>query len=1107
MLNIIVGTAGTGKSRELASRIGAAVSEGKSVYALAPDQFNFEFGRMLYKQMGAELFNRMELSLFSRIARNILRSAGTSAGSYADDTVRTIVMFRALKELTAEKALDFYAHQAENHGFISDALEFVKTFRVNNISPELLSDKTGMTPDAIRGKYLDISLIYTRYSKLLRECGYKDGDSDIAEAAKKAEGTDFFRGMNFYIDEFKSFTPDECELLKVMISQAESVTVALNCDTDSGAAIFATPLKTLGILCGYAESLGVPARITRLTENRRFKYPELEHFSLNVLRPVRRCFEGSCGHISVYKADDPYAEADYVCAEIRRLITRENYRCNEIVILTREKQRYSSVIESAAQRYGIPLFSSENGSVSHKSLIIFVSTALVLASKGCPSAEEWLRYAKTGFAGIDNIQCSILEDYCYKWSVEGEMWLAPFRISDDNDNAAEEARRLLTEPVAELRVKSRGATAAEICRAVYAFFDRISLQKNIEAASSEGELIKAANADAMAALRELRQLWNMLCGTFTTIYHAVGNVKMSMADFADMFMQIAAGLKISAPPQTLDAVSVFSSDTARLASPRAVFVVGANEGLFPYAVKPSALITDKEISALKKCGLEIGGGVAEKINDEYYTVYAAVSAASERLYISYAAASPDGSAMYPSVPVKQAQVMFGGGINRDASSVGMPFFCSTQAAAYYQYVQNYHRGDNVCASVRAALEEAVPSSRTRFEYLDGLATVHRHRLSPQYSAVFGKKLNISASRFEDYKKCPFMYFCKVGLNIYPAKRIVIDAPSKGNIVHYCLCGFMRDVPAEAFRQMEDETMLEKIGALLREYYESDEIGGKYGKTMRYSEAYGRLASTLFDILSRLRDEFSQSEFKPAAFEYRLRSDGDEPPVKFGSGDAEVYFIGSVDRVDTYTEGGTTYVRVIDYKTGEKKMKLEDIYYGIDMQMLLYLFAITEPGLKGNFHSDIPAGVLYMPAHDMKCTLDRGEEDIEPAKKETFKMNGIMLAERGVLEAMEQKLEGFYIPIKLDAHNEFKIGTTVFGTEDFKRLRRYTEELVGMTAKDIYGGKIEANPLISRDSDPCGFCDYRSVCGNYPNIVRREYVSDAAAQMKNIILGKEADENG
>lgn len=1104
MLNLILGGAGCGKSYEMTNRIETAVLNGKDVLVIIPDQFSFEFDRTLYERLGAELFNRVDVLSFARTAREIFIRHGGLKGRYADDTVKKVMMFRALAEISERDGLLFYGRQAKNPSFTESSLEIVKELTLSGITAEALSSCADRIDESVRDKTADIALIYSEYCRILSQSGYKDSGGDISEAAARAARYGYFEGKTVFIDAFKSFTADEHAMLDVMIAQSENVTVCLpTADSEpSEYSVFAAVNKTVNRLARAASDFGVKVTKTMLDKPERFKSPELAFYSGNVLRNVRKKYGGECTALTVYRSADSYGEGDFVCSEIRRLVMEKGYRYSDIAVLARQKEQYSPVMESAFERYGIPFYTDESRTAAHKSLFIFVKTALALAAGKNAGTEDWLRYMKTGMLGLNDEEIAAAEDCCYKWNIEGDMWEKPFEY-DDVKFGAEQVRERVTEPVFKLRKACADAADGRgFCAALVTFFEDTDLYENLHSFCDNCDTSDAA---ALSAVREIKQLWELLCGLLETLDRALADTKICPESFAELFSAAVSGLKLSSPPQTLDCVQFVEAHTARLAEPKAVFVVGANEGLFPYAAKPSGLFSDRDRLALEAAGITLSGGSADKLDEERFAAYFALSQASERLCITYPVSDVSGRQLYPSAVVSHGSEMFGEGVVTSFEQRGLLSFCTTAGAAYYQYVRNYRRGDEDSASLRKALEN-VPEYAERLEYLKNIEKAAEHSLSPETGGrLFGRHMSMSASRFEDYRKCPFKYYCQKGLKLYPPRKVELDSPSRGTAIHYCLCGVLKEKSRGDFISMSRGDITKLVKKYLDEYYRSDAVGGDYGKTRRFRAAFSRLSDTLTDILERLAAEFGQSKFVPEGFEYALRRDGDEEPLKLVTPSGiTVWFEGTVDRVDVYRSGDADYVRVIDYKSGIKEFRYEDLLYGVNMQMLLYLFAVTEGNRRGRFSGDIPAGVLYMPAKDAAAGLGRGEGDeaVQDVLNGTYKMKGAVLYNDEVIAAMEKDCGGVFIPVKKSAGGYYSYSKLITAGQ-LENLRKYSYKLLEETAESLAKGRIEAVPLMDGEGAlPCGYCDYKSVCGNYPPEKIREYADNASEIIENIMNGDE-----
>ena len=1102
MLDLILGGAGCGKSYEMMDRIEAAALSGENVLIVIPDQFSAEFDRSLYDRLGMTLFNRVEVLSFARTAKDIFIKHGGIKGKYADDTVKNIMMFRTVKGLQERGDLCYFNRQAGSLSFVESSLDIVKELMVNGISPERLAETVNALGEGIRDKASDISAVYAEYSRIMKEQGYKDSQGDISEAAARAATNGYFEGKTIFIDAFKSFTADQLEMIKAMMSGGKRVAVCLataDRDADAGEkkySVFDTVNMTVLKLKALAVKAGVKANEEMLDTPRRFKSEALAYYVQNAFGYSRKPFDGDNDAVTVYCSGDLYGEGDFVCSEIKRLVMEQGYKYSDIAVLARQKEQYSSIMESAFERYGIPFYTDESYSAAHKSLFIFVKTALALAADKRASTEDWLRYMKTGMLGLSEEETGAVEEYCYKWSVDGRMWLDEFSL--DETSAAEQVRKRITAPISNLKKACENTDGKTICQALLTFFEETDIFSTIRKMYEDPDTEDAA---ALAAVREVKQLWELLCGLLETLGRALADTAISLADFSDIFSAAVGRLKLSSPPQTLDSVRFVAAHTARLPEIKAVFVIGANEGAFPYTAKQEGILNDRDRLALEEAGITLSGRSEDFLAEERFVAYSALAAPSERLYMSYAMSDVSGKALYPSSVVNRAEKIFGSDVVTDFEKRGLLSFCTSPEAAYYQYVQNYRRSDEASASLYKALEK-IPEYKRRIDYLKSVAAAAPHGLiQGTGEKLFGKDIVFSASRFEDYNKCPFIYYCKKGLGIYPLSRIDMDRPSRGTAIHYCLCEILKQFDKSLLVNMSREEIMTAAEASLEKYYNSGDIGGSYGKTKRYDAAFMRLKDTVTDILVRIAEEFRQNKFVPDGFEYVLGThDADEEPLKLTTTNGiKVYFNGMIDRVDLFQKDGTSYVRVVDYKSGTKEFRFSDLVYGQNMQMMLYLFALTDQDHEGKYKDSIPAGVLYMPSKDLESSLGRNGETNDRGR-DSYKMSGAVLNDDDVITAMEKDRNGEYIPVKVNKDGSYSAYSKLVSQDQFDNLRDFSYELLEETAKKLHEGRIEASPLKDGKSMPCEYCDYKSVCGNYPPrpSTIKHYSKDSAEKINEIM---------
>ena len=1110
-LTIITGGAGCGKSALMSDKIKQAAEKGSTVIACIPEQFSFEYDKMMYERLGIKLYNFIEAAGFSRIAADIFAEFGGISGRSADDLTRTIIMHRAISRLRSEGALSCYSRQAGSPAFAESCLETVKEMMTAGISPEELSRFCTVSDgDA---KLSDISLIYAEYTKSLTAAGFKDSHADIYEAALIAQQNGYFKGKHIFIDEFKSFTGDQYKMIAAMLSSADSVTAALSAEKQPKKkySLFDTPNETVMRLTALAEENAADVRRLHIDGAVRFASEDLHFLSENILRPVRKSFSGNSENVHIAEAEDIYSEADYVCAEIRRLTAEKGYKYSDIAVVSRNMQSYRPVLEGAFERYGIVSSGSGKQAAGNRPEAVFAATALKIAAARCPSAEDILRLLKTGLSGYTQEEVSEFENYIYTLSIDGTLLSQKFVYSTDmiemtaeeiESFLPEQIRRSVTEPIERFKKSAEGKTADEICILFCEYLKEVRLIEN--AAAVIEQLTNSADsvpdAESMTAAREHKQLLEALSKFISAIRRTAGSESLTLTDFYNLFSAGLAKLKLSEPPQTLDCVTVEPAETARLADPKVIFILGVNEGIFPMPARSAGLFTARERAELEQKGLKLSGDTETKSAEERFIAYNMMSAASERLYLTYTLADAVGAAQYPSCLISQTCGILGISPVK-ISALPQQFFAATDKAAFYSYARNIERRDSETASLKAYLTSN-PATAPLVNSLSRAGRKKPHTIdsAPVISEFFGTGIAMSASSFETFSKCPFAFFCQYCLKVYARKKLGLRSNVSGSAIHYCLFKIM-SAHGDKFPALPAEQLKTEINAALSDY-RTEKLCGSYGKTMRFNANYGRIFDTINSLAVHLQAELAQSSFVPKRFEFKVRFD---QPADNGN---SILFSGIADRVDIWEKDSKNkFLRVVDYKSGRKTFKLSDIYNGTNMQMLFYLFMLTDDK-QGAFSYAEPAGVLYQPAGVVPPSLgrDADEADVLNEEDKFRKMKGLVLDDYGVISAMEKPapvgkngdrtaVNGRYIPVKenssstedarvYDKNSEKNLVTA----EKMRELRQHAEKLLKEAADTLYSGSVDSLPLLDADGKtlPCSYCDYKSVCGNFPPSRMKKY---------------------
>lgn len=1107
MLNYILGGSGHGKSTELINKIIEEYELGKRIYVLVPEQFSFEFDKKLYNAIGAEKYNRINCLTFTTLSKEIFLSNGNRTGEYADEMTKTVLMYEAIKEARDNKWLDFYQKQSFNTAFIEKVIQAVSELRKAGITPDILIEKSSNINLQVKDKLKDISMIYSIYDRMLSENKLKDNLTDISEAAAIANINDYFKDTIFFIDEFESFTGDEYEMLDVIISECDKIYIALRTDDVNTPrfSLFETVNKTFASLNYISKKYNREHRIHLLQEAYRFKSDELLHIERNILRANRKVknLESESSAVKIVESKNLYQEVEFVCAEIRRLIIENGFKYNDIAIVSRKISDYTSIFESAFERYDIPYFMDVKKSLMHTSIMILITSILEIAANKKMDSELIFKYAKTQLVGVGYQSVSRLENYCYKWNVDGDLWLKPFEF--DKNDEIENIRENLVTPIIKFKKTCVDATGHDICIALYALLEEVNAPKNISGLANSYK-----ESGHLNIAKEIKKLWSDLMDMLDVLASLLKDKKIDIENFKNIFIAMLKNETYSMPPQRLDAVTVASAEIARLNSPKVTFVVGVNDGVFPNVEKSNGLISDSDKEALSLLGIQLSRTAKDMISDERLVVYKSLTSASEKLYLSYPLTDNTGRGRYPSFIIEQVEEMFDGDLRIYSDKMGAAYYSSTLKSAYYNYVQGYNKYDEEYSSIKQVLSEN-DFYKNKLDFLDNASKDSDFKITEKQliEDIFTRRLRISATRFENYSLCHFKFFCQNGLRIRPRNKKEINALEKGNMIHYCMEKLLSShTTKEEFDNLTEPQIAHLIDGYAQEYKEM-ELGGDIGKTQRFTVNFKKAVEGMVDLVLNIQEEFRQSKFRPINFELEISDRQGNAPIRLNTeSGVEIILTGKVDRVDLFEDGGQRYIRVIDYKSGNKVFSLNKLVYGLDMQMLLYLFALIDE--KGMYANSIPAGVLYKPSGNLQCKASREDaKDVSDMRNSQYKMGGVVLKNRIVLQAMEESIGGVFIPAKLLKSDSGegdvsldKKSSTYLTQEQFNNIKKHAKNLLLTMAEELYDGDISAKPLVEGKWSSCDYCDYWDICGNVPNIRNREMVKDNEAL--NQVLGVNGD---
>lgn len=1111
LLRLILGRAGSGKTQYV-RRLLADFAEGggNGAILIVPEQFSFESERAMLEMLGEKNNGRIEVLSFSRLADAVFREYGGKTGTMIDESGKAVLMSLALESLTEK--LRLYSG-SKISAVVPELVSLRSELKRGSVSlPALMTAAEGMEECLLREKLRELSMIFSVYDSLL-EKNFLDDDDTLSRLGDALEKHDFFKGRLVVLDSFKGFTAQEMRILGQITAQSRECYITLCCDSlhdeKSGAGTFSPVKKVGGKLVNEAKRLGVSvAAPIVLRENPRFKNPALKVLEERIYDPAADAFEGEAEEVSVCSCRDMRDECDYTARAVKKLLRVNKMRCRDIAVVARNMEESRAELEAAFEKYGIPMFPDGRKPISSQPLVSFVRSCIA-AVKGGFETGAIFGAAKTGLTDLSVEEVSELENYVLMWEISGKRWLAPFtsnpgglmqETTDKTEKALarlNKSREALINPLIAFKNGAEG-DGAQFARAVYFLLINMHVDKNLKKFAVQ---LEADGETALAA--EQDRIWDMLMEVLDQSAGVLSGYNAGIKRFGELFEMMIGARTLGSLPQGLDVVNVGSADRVRMNSPAAVFIIGANDGVFPAVPTSSGILSDSDRRRLSLMGLEVSEPCEERAVEEQFLAYTTAAAPSRMLTVIYGEKLPDGSAAMPSSLVSE--------IRRILPNCKI---CDSSDGGALEKIESYRSAfDIYCSekSVSGALEGVLGDIiKKNPEYSARLACAERaaERAEAAFTdgavskALFGENMYLSASAIESFYTCRFRYFCQRGLKLNEERKAELDPMSRGTVIHYVLEQLLKKYSGRSVCSLNEEEMKSETEALLTAYLE-EAMGGSGEKSERFMFLYSRLLENLLSLIKRLSEEFAVSDFLPEDFELKLNYDGDIPPYELNiPGCGKAVITGSVDRVDLMRKDEKAYIRVVDYKSGGKTFKLSDVFGGLNMQMLIYLMDIWKNG--GERYGDIvPSGVLYMSAALPSPSLPRNasEGDIEREMNAAYRMNGIVLRDSNVLEGMEKDLAGKFIPVKMDE----KKGVTgsLIGIEELERLCKLIDSQVEEMVRMLHSGDVAARPAYgSNYKNTCQWCPYAAVCGHEEDSPVRELPSMTAAECLKILRTEE-----
>lgn len=1110
-LRFCFGPSGSGKSHRIYEEImqRAAEEPGRNFLIIVPDQFTMQTQKDLVMRSDRDGILNIDVLSFGRLSHRILEEVGTKEMPVLDDTGKSLVLQKVAADL--KEQLPAMGSLLHKQGYIHEVKSAISEFMQYGISTQDM-DKlitSAQKRGALAMKLKDLKTLYRGFQDYIRD-HFITTEETLDVLRRSLSKSKILKGSVVVFDGFTGFTPIQNrliqELMRVCAETIVTVTIGVGEDPykmDGEQKLFHLSKKTVADL----EKLAAEAEVERGEDlfvrggpNRFAKAPALHYLEQNLFRYQYEPYAGEQQEIHMFEALSPREEVHQTALYIRHLIREQGMTYRDIAVVIGDLEGYVSYVETEFGQLEIPCFLDRTRGIVLNPMIEYIKSALQLYIKDF-SYDTVFHFLRSGMADISREEIDELENYVIRTGARGyrtysRLFTRRTEEMQENAEGSEQAEEKTMERLNRIRQQFMDAVeilhmgsqekAGDYVSHLYDFLEQNQVQQKLlnyqQQFEKEGDLSRA---------REYAQIYRLVMDLLDQVYELLGEEEISRQEFADILEAGFGEITVGTIPQNVDRIVVGDMERTRLKQVKVLFFLGVNDGNIPKNASKGGIISDMDREFLIESGTEMAPSPRQQMYIQRLYLYLNMTKPSEQLYLSYAKVNSEGKGIRPSYLIDTVRKLF------PAMSVEYP-----QNRSRLEQIEGRQEGARYLAEeLREYVEGTLPEEERQDFYLmyrayeadaagrDLLtrAAFRRHRESGLSRivarALYGQQLENSVSRLEAYAACACRHFLQYGLSLQEREEFGFEASDMGTVYHAVLENFAGKL-AESNLTWWDFTEDFAVKAV-KESVEA--YAATYGETVLYSSARNEYAITRMSrILTRtvltLQKHLKQGSFQPDDYElsFRFAEDLDSIHVDL-SEDEKMHLQGRIDRIDVSEDAEHVYVKVIDYKSGNRKFDLAALYYGLQLQLVVYMNAAME--MESRKHPDkeiVPAALLYYHIDDptIETPVELTDEQINEQILAKLRMNGVVNSDPEVVERLDRYMQdkSVVIPVEKKKDGSFSARSGVLSREEMQLISSYVDAKIRSIGREILDGKIAANPYEKGNEEACTYCAYKKVCG-------------------------------
>lgn len=1103
-LKFIFGPSGSGKSRQIYNEITERAGENprQNFLIVVPDQFTMQTQKELVLLNHRGGIMNIDVLSFGRLNHRIMEEVGREEIPVLDDTGKSLVLQKVAANLKEElPVLGSFLHR---QGYIHEVKSAISEFMQYGIGTEDVSRLIAYAGrrGALVGKLKDLETLYKGFTEYIKG-NFITTEETLDVLRRSLHKSKLLPGSVVVFDGFTGFTPIQNRLIQELMQVCGEVILTVTLGEgenpyvkDGEQKLFYLSKKTVADLDKLAKEAGVPrAKDTFIGTYYRFEQaPALRHLEKNLFRYPFRPYEEEQSEISLFETTAPRDEVHQTGLKIRELVREQGLAYRDIAVIMGDLEGYAPFVETEFAQMEIPCFIDRTRGIALNPMIEYIKSALELFEKNF-TYEAVFHYLRSGMADLERSEIDELENYVIRIGIRGyRSYSRLFTRKTAEAEKDEEAlgrinhlRERMMEQLSPLVIKKEGRVKDYI-DGLYDFLVQNKVQNKLveyeRQFEEQGQLSRA---------REYAQIYRLVMELLDQIYELLGEEVIPLAEFREILEAGFGEIQVGTIPQNVDRVVVGDMERTRLKQVKALFFLGVNDGNIPKSASKGGIISDMDREFLRESELELAPSPRQQMYIQRLYLYLNMTKPSEKLYLSWSKVDSSGRSLrpaylidtvrklFPGIPVEYPQLRptleqivtpaEGAGYLADGLREYVSGTLSREKTVEFFTLYRVY-GEETLAGKRSFLTDA---AFRRYQDTGLSAAVAR--------ALYGKYLENSVTRLETYAACAYRHFLQFGLTLKERQEFSFENVDMGNVYHAVLETFAAKLAEKGYTWFDfpEDFGRQAVQEALEAY------AATYGDTVLYSSARNEYAITRMGrILTRtvltLQRQLKKGSFTPDSYELSFQYADHLDSVNIALSEQErMHLQGRIDRIDVSEDEEHVYVKVIDYKSGNKRFDLAALYYGLQLQLVVYMNTALELEAKKHPGKEaVPAALLYYHIDDpsVESPVELTPEELEEQLTRQLRMHGVVNASPDIIERLDRYMEdkSDVIPVEKKKDGTFSARSSVMSGGELQLVSDYVSRKITEIGREILQGTISLNPYERGKEEACTYCAFRKVCG-------------------------------